>query len=115
MQPLVAALDDSDEGVREAVARALRDHRHPGAVEPLGHVVQVGLKALHLPVKTMDLLPGIGQFLFQGLPGRFGLGILPGLGRKVRNRGERNRLISERAVTAMKGFVGEQPWFFATP
>lgn len=40
------------------------------------------------------------------------MGIVPGLGKKVRNRSERNKLIADRAMEAMKGFTREQAWYF---
>ena len=67
-----------------------------------------------LPQET--LLGGLMGFIhtkskrFQ--PMNANMGVVPGLGRKIRNRSERNTLIADRAIEAMKRFAREQEWFF---
>lgn len=67
-----------------------------------------------LPPQT--LLGGLMSYIhtltkrFQ--PMNANMGIVPGLGKKVRNRSERNTLISDRAIEAMKRYRQENGWFF---
>jgi methylenetetrahydrofolate--tRNA-(uracil-5-)-methyltransferase len=71
-------------------------------------------KLPRLPRET--LLGGLMDYIhtetrhFQ--PMNANMGIVPGLGRKIRNRSERNTLLAERSIEAMKRFAAENEWFF---